>query len=70
MRIKRDKEETKNIKEILKQLNDEDEHHEFEDVEELMRLGPYIEDLRPVNNTAPCAGIMLLLCILTLVWWL
>ena len=44
MRIKREKEETKCIKEILKQLNDEDENTKFEkEVEEVIRLGPYIE---------------------------
>ena len=44
-RIKRKKKETKSIKEILKQLNDEDEDTKFEEeIEEVMRLGPYIED--------------------------
>ena len=49
MRIKRDKEET--IKEILKQLNDEDENTKLEEeVEVVMRLGSYIErGLRPVK---------------------
>ena len=31
MKIKREKEETKSIKEILKQLNDEDENTKFEE---------------------------------------
>ena len=40
----REKEETKSIKEILKQLNDEDEDTKFEEeVEEVMKLGLYIE---------------------------
>ena len=44
MRTKREKEETTCIKKILKQLNDEDENTKFEEkVEEIMRLGPYIE---------------------------
>ena len=58
MRIKR-KKETKCIKEILKQLNDEEENTKFEEeVEEVMRLGPYIEGgvrpikLRPKTQTA------------------
>ena len=48
MRIKREKEETKCIKEILKQFNDEDENTKF--LEEVMRLGPYIEGgVRPIK---------------------
>ena len=50
MRIERkgytyeNKEKKKCIKVILKQLNDEDEHTKFEEkVEEVMRLGSYIE---------------------------
>ena len=51
MRIKREKEETRCIKEIVKQLNDEDENTKFEEeVEEVMRLGPYIEGgVRPIK---------------------
>ena len=51
MRIKREKEETKCIKEILKQLNDEDGNTKFEEeVEEVMRLGLYIEGgVRPIK---------------------
>ena len=51
MRTKRKKEETKCIKEILKQLNDEDENTKFEEeVEQVMRLGPYIEvGVRPIK---------------------
>ena len=41
MKIKREKEETKSSKVILKQLNDEDENTKFE--EEVMSLGPCIE---------------------------
>ena len=49
MRIKREK-ETKCIKKILKQFNDEDENTKFEEkVEEVMRLGPYIEGVRPIK---------------------
>ena len=48
--VQREKEETKCIKEILKQLNDEDENTKFEqEVEEVMRLGPYIEGVRPIK---------------------
>ena len=41
----------KKLKEILKQVNDENEDTKFEEeVEEAMRLGPYTEDgVRPVN---------------------
>ena len=50
MRIMKEKEETKSIKEILKQLSDEDEDTKFEEeVEEIMRLGPYIEGVRPIK---------------------
>ena len=54
MRTKREKEGTKCIKEILKQLNDEDENTKFEkEVEEIMRLGPYIEgDVRLKTQSA------------------
>ena len=56
MRIKRAKEETKNIKEILKQ-NDEDT--KFED--EVMRLGPYIEGGLRVQDLLQCMDLTLLL---------
>ena len=48
MRIKTEKQEAKTIKDILKQLNDEDEDTKFE--EEVMPLGPYIEGgVRPIK---------------------
>ena len=48
IRIQR-KKETKSIKEILKQLNDEDEVTKFQ-VEEVMKLEPYIEGgVRPIK---------------------
>ena len=47
MRIKR---ESNCIKEILKQLNDEDENTKFKkEAEEVMRLDPYIEGVRPIK---------------------
>ena len=51
MRINTEKEKTKWIKEILKQLNDEDENTKFEEeVEEVMRLDLYIErGVRPIK---------------------
>ena len=51
MGIKREKEDTKCIKEILKQLNDADEDTKFEEeVEVVMRLDPYIEGgVRPIK---------------------
>ena len=51
IRIKREKEETKCIQEIIKQLNDENENTKSEEeVEEVMRLGPYIEGgIRPIK---------------------
>ena len=53
MRTVKEKEETKCIKEILKQLKDEDENTKLEEeVEEVMRLGPYIEgSVRPIKLT-------------------
>ena len=50
IRIKREKEETKSINEIRKQLNDDDEDIKFEEeIEEVMRLGPYIGGARPIK---------------------
>ena len=46
IRIKREKEETKCIKEILKQINYEDVNTKSE--EEVMRLSPYIEGVRSI----------------------
>ena len=47
IRIKSDEEETKSIKEILKQLNIEDDETKFE--EEVVRLGPYTEGVSQVK---------------------
>ena len=50
MRIKREKEETNSMKEILKQLNDEDKDTKFEEeVEEVKSLSAHIEGFRSVN---------------------
>ena len=50
MRIMREKGVTKSIKKILNLLKDEDEDTKFqEDVEEVLRLGPYIEGVEPIK---------------------
>ena len=51
MRIEREKEETNSIKEILNQLNYEDEDTKFEEeVDEVMRLAPYMKMLDQSNR--------------------
>ena len=51
MKIKKDKEKTKSINEIIKQLNNEDEDEDTKYEEEVMRLDPYTEGgLRPVKQ--------------------
>ncbi len=41
--LKRDKEEKKTVKDLLKKLNDEDDTKFREEVEEVVWLGPYLE---------------------------
>lgn len=50
MKINRDKEETKKAKEILKQLNEEEDIKFEEELDEVVRLGPYTEGkVRPMK---------------------